>query len=230
MLNFELLSEFNLTEKQKSKLNTFYELVINYNKLFNLTAIVEEEDFLIKHFYDSLSITKFIKVDNDENIMDLGTGAGFPGICLAIFYPNANFYLVETTKKKIKFLEVVIDELSLNNVTLLNYRAELLPTKYKEFFDKVLSRAVSELRILSELSIPYLKVDGKLYSYKGIKYLEEIKNSESTLKVLNSEIKNIFSYKLPLLNIMHYIIEINKYKNCDIKYPRSYAKILKETI
>ena len=228
--DLKMLDVFNLEVEKKQKLLDYFHLVESENKKFNLTAIKEETDFLVRHFYDSLTITKELTFKENEKVMDLGTGAGFPGIPLAIYFPNTKFYLVETTTKKCNFLKMVCDQLNLNNVTILNYRCEELPSMYRNFFDYVVTRAVSELRIITELSIPFLKVGGELIAYKGINYETEIENAKNTFKILNASLKNVRPYELSLINQTRYFIMLEKNKNVDLKYPRNYSLIVKKPL
>ena len=214
----------------KKKLLDYFHLVESENKKFNLTAIKEETDFLVRHFYHSLAITKEIKFKENDKVMDLGTGAGFPGIPLAIYFPNTKFYLVETTTKKCNFLKMVCEKLNLDNVTILNSRCEELPKSYRNFFDYVVTRAVSELRIITELSIPFLKVNGELIAYKGINYEVEIENAKNTFKILNASLKNVKPYELSLINQTRYFIMVKKNKDVDEKYPRNYSLIVKKPL
>ena len=228
--DLKLLDIFNLEVAQKEKLLDYFRLVESENKKYNLTAIKEESDFLVRHFYDSLAITKEINFKQHQNIMDLGTGAGFPGIPLAIYYPETNFYLVETTTKKCNFLKMVKDQLNLKNVTILNSRCEELPASYRNFFDFVVTRAVSELRIITELGVPFLKVNGQLIAYKGINYEIEIENAKNTFTILNTSLSKVRPYELSLINQTRYFIMLTKNKETDKKYPRNYSLIVKKPL
>ena len=165
-----------VTDQQLKDLETYKNLLIEYNQKFNLTAIKTEEEIYLKHFYDSLTLIKGINLEGKKKLLDIGTGAGFPGLVLKIFYPELETTLLDSNHKKILFLETVKKELNLKNITCLNSRAENLPKEYREYFDIVTSRAVAELRILCELSIPYLKVGGKFIAMKGT-LKEEINDS-----------------------------------------------------
>lgn len=215
-----------ITEKNLEDLNIYKEMLLEYNKKFNLTAIKTEEEIYLKHFYDSLTLTKGINLKNNLKLLDIGTGAGFPGLVLKIFYPELEITLLDSNHKKIMFLEQVIQRLNLKNITCLNTRAENLPSNYREYFDIVTSRAVAHLRILSELSIPYLKVNGNLIAMKGISETE-IKESEKILAELNSNILEVIKFNLPIEGSNRSLIIIEKEKETDKKYPRSYDKIMK---
>lgn len=224
--DLNLLNEFNLNEEIKEKFIKFYNLLIEENNKYNLTSILDEKEIIEKHFFDSLSIMRFVNFDG-KSALDIGTGAGFPGIPLALTNKNAKFYLLEASKKKCNFLELAIKILDLKNVIIINARCEELSKEYRDFFDITLSRAVSELRIISELALPFTKVDGHFFAYKGINYKSEIDTSESILKSLDSTISNIFEYHLELSKQNRFIIDIKKNEKTNIKYPRQYSKILK---
>ena len=219
-LNFEI-TEQNLIDLEKYK-----DLLIEYNKKFNLTAIKTEEEIYLKHFYDSLTLTKGLSLEGNLKLLDIGTGAGFPGLVLKIFYPNLEITLLDSNNKKITFLETVIKELNLKNITCIHNRAESLPDNYREYFDIITSRAVAHLRILSELSIPYLKVGGKLIAMKGISD-EEIKESKEILNRLDSTITNVITFNLPIENSNRSLVIIEKKKETNKIYPRNYDKIMK---
>ena len=221
----ELLG-IKVTKENLAYLNIYKDLLLEYNKKFNLTAIKTEEEIYLKHFYDSLTLVKGVDLTKNLKILDIGTGAGFPGLVLKIFYPELEITLLDSNHKKIMFLEQVIKRLNLKNITCLNTRAENLPSSYREYFDIVTSRAVAHLRILSELSIPYLKVNGKLIAMKGISETE-IEESEKILTELNSNILEVIKFNLPIEGSNRSLIIIEKEKETDKKYPRSYDKIMK---
>lgn len=215
------------TKEQLKQLEIYAKMLLEYNKKFNLTAITKQEDIYLKHFYDSLTITKEIDLDQELKVLDIGTGAGFPGIVLKIFFPKLDLILLDSNNKKISFLNEVIKELGLKKIKCIHGRAEELPTNYREYFDIVTSRAVANLRVLTELSIPYLKVNGYFISLKG-KADEELKEAESTLKVLNCEIEKIEKFILPDQVSERAIIKIRKEKETPDIYPRKYDKIKKQ--
>ena len=217
------------TKEQLKQSETYAKMLLEYNKKFNLTAITKQEDIYLKHFYDSLTITKEIDLDQELKVLDIGTGAGFPGIVLKIFFPKLDLILLDSNNKKISFLNEVIKELGLKKIKCIHGRAEELPTNYREYFDIVTSRAVANLRVLTELSIPYLKVNGYFISLKG-KADEELKEAESTLKVLNCEIEKIEKFILPDQVSERAIIKIRKEKETPNIYPRKYDKIKKQVL
>lgn len=216
----------SVTKENLASLAKYKDLLVEYNKKFNLTAIKSDEEIYLKHFYDSLTLIKAYSLNGNLKLLDIGTGAGFPGIVLKIFYPDLELTLLDSNHKKIAFLEVVIKELNLKNVTCINSRAENLPKTYREYFDIVTSRAVAHLRILLELSIPYLKVGGKLIAMKGLSE-EEIKESAKILEKLDSTIVDAIKFNLPIEGSNRSLVIVQKNKKTNEIYPRSYDKIVK---
>jgi len=221
-MNIELI-------RNNKKINEFTSFLLEENKKYNLTALTDENDFFIKNILDSLLTLEYFDY-SEKTVMDLGSGAGFPGIPLAIFLPKTTFYLIEPTRKRADFLKKVRDKLNLNNVIVICNRVEDLEQIYRNKFDFVTSRAVCKLNMLLELSLPYLKVDGKLIAYKGIKYQEEIDESLCALKILKGEIKEVRKEILPFINETRFNIIVNKYDECDKKYPRLFAQIKKRPL
>lgn len=215
---------------KEEKISKYKELVLFYNKKINLTSITDSKMFDVKHIEDSLLPSKVIDFNN-KKVMDIGTGAGFPGIILAINYPSSTFYLVEPILKRCKFLEIVKNELNLDNVIIVNKRAEDLKND-KEFynFDLIVSRAVSDLRILLELSIPFLKIKGILIAYKGKDVQEEIDLSTNALKTLNSHIEKIQHDYLSIKEYERNNLIIMKDNEVDSKYPRRFNEIKKKPL
>lgn len=234
MLKNDYLSQyFNhlpifLDKSQDKEFHQFYELLIAWSKVMNLTNILAEKDVYIKHFYDSLTLSKAFKFDC-QSVLDLGSGAGFPGIPLKIAFPNLKITLVEPTLKRINFLKEVISQLSMQDITCLPKRAEDL-LDFKETFDIVTSRAVASLPILLELAIPLLKIDGYLLVMKGSNINEELQNAKKAIDVLGCKIEEIFTFELPEEFGMRNIIKIKKIKRTDEKYPRPYAQIKRKTL
>lgn len=216
----------SVTKENLASLAKYKDLLVEYNKKFNLTAIKSDEEIYLKHFYDSLTLIKAYSLNGNLKLLDIGTGAGFPGIVLKIFYPDLELTLLDSNHKKIAFLEVAIKELNLKNVTCINSRAENLPKTYREYFDIVTSRAVAHLRILLELSIPYLKVGGKLIAMKGLSE-EEIKESAKILEKLDSTIVDTIKFNLPIEGSNRSLVIVQKNKKTNEIYPRSYDKIVK---
>ncbi|WP_390889590.1 16S rRNA (guanine(527)-N(7))-methyltransferase RsmG [Pseudostreptobacillus hongkongensis] len=211
MINVEI------SEETLDNLSKYLKMLVEKNKVMNLTAIRDEEGIVEKHFIDSLLLTKLINND-EEHIIDLGTGAGFPGLVLAIYYPEKNFLLVDSVKKKVAFLDEVIQELNLKNIKTSTLRAEELIKNNREKFDLALCRGVANLRIILEYLIPFIKIGGRFLPQKL--NLNELEESENALKLLSSEVKKIYKFNLPLSNDERIILEIIKNKKTNNIYPR----------
>lgn len=212
--------------EKEELISKFINLVLLENEKFNLTAVTNLEEFKNRHIEDSLAPSKVFDFSN-KKILDLGSGAGFPGIPLAINNPSSEFYLVEPIEKRAMFLKMVKDVLLLENVKVINKRMEELPKNDK--YDVIVSRAVSELPILLELSIPYLKIGGILIAYKGKKGKEELLKAKNALKVLNATVIKIQKEKINNNDERNNIF-IKKEKECDPIYPRLYQKIKKKPL
>ena len=228
----ELLESYpfiKIDENQKNQLVSYMELTLKANESFNLTANDTKKSFMIKNIIDSLLIVKNLDLDG-KSILDLGSGAGLPGIPLAIYYKNTNFTLLEPLTKRANFLKEIAQKLGLKNVKVVNERAEIFIKNARESYDFVTSRAVSRLNILLELSIPFLKVGGKLIAYKGINYQEEINESKNALDLLSSKIIAIEEENLVQINEKRYNIFIQKNQKTSQKYPREYRLIKKKAL
>lgn len=217
------------TQEQLQSLEIYKNLLIENNQKFNLTAIKNDSDIYLKHFYDSLTLIKAIDLNQELKLLDIGTGAGFPGLVLKIFFPNLKLTLLDSNNKKITFLNQVIKELKLENITCIHARAEELTSTYKEYFDIITSRAVAHTRILLELSIPYLKVKGFFLPMKS-NFEQELKESKATLKILNSKVLDIIEFNLPIENSKRTILKIQKENLTPSIYPRKYDKIMKKPL
>lgn len=213
----------NLSSDQKEKFSKYLSYLQEYNKNVNLTAITNEEDIYLKHFYDSVISSSYFTFEN-QRILDIGTGAGFPGIPLLICFPNIKLTLLDSNNKKTIFLEKLKHELDLN-YTVITGRAEEL--KLKENFDVITSRAVSNLQILLEISVPLLKVGGNLIAYKS-NVEEELIASKNALEKLNSKVISI--NKTYIKGNLRTIIVIKKLNLTNSIYPRSYSKIKKNPL
>ena len=211
----------NITELQLKQLERYYELLVEYNKVMNLTGITDKEEVYLKHFYDSLTIAKVIDLNQYNTLCDVGTGAGFPGLVLKIIYPNLKVTLLDSLNKRLNFLNVVIKELNLKDIETVHSRAE----EYNKKFDITVARAVAPLNILLEYCIPLTKVNGYFIAMKG-------KNEEATnaLKELNSEIIETNSFLLPIEQSNRTIIKIKKIKETNKKFPRKYSEIKKNPL
>lgn len=213
-----------LTSQQLEKLNQFYELLILWNQKMNLTRIIEKEDVYLKHFYDSLTLSKVIDLKQDLTLCDVGSGAGFPGIVLKICFPNLKITLLDSLQKRVNYLNEIIKELDLKNIEAIHTRAEDYAKQNREKFDIVTARAVANLKILSELCIPMVKVNGLFIAMKA-NIEEEIENSTEILKKLDSKIEKIETFYLPIENSIRNIIMIQKQKSTNNLYPRRIEKM-----
>ncbi len=212
--------------EQLEKLETFKNLVLEKNKVMNLTAI-PEEDFDLKHFVDSLRLLDFVQLHG--RVLDLGTGAGFPGIPLALVLPQVDFVLMDSLRKRINFLEEVSLSLGLTGLELLHARAEEAARKdYREAFDFVVTRALAPLPVLLEYTIPFLKEGGYLYAYKGKKLDEELVEARGALKELGARVEEIYDYRLGEED--RKILAIKKIKATPKKYPRRPGLASKEPL
>lgn len=221
--------DVNISDDKLEKLNKYYELLVNWNNKFNLTSITEKESVYLKHFYDSICIVKTNLIKDNSTLCDIGTGAGFPGIVISIFFPKMKITLLESNKKKCEFLNEVKKELKLDNIIIENQRAEIYGKKVREEYNLITCRAVSQLRILLELSAPLLKKGGYFIPLKG-NIENEIKDSKSTLKKLNLKVEKYISYNLPVENSVRNIPLVKKLDNTPLIYPREYKKILNKPL
>lgn len=204
------------------KLDAYYNLLVYENKYYNLTAIREEKDIVIKHFYDSLIYSEHLKLVKGMKVIDIGTGAGFPGLLIAILNPDVSFTLVDSVNKKVNFLNIVIDKLSLKNVVTLNKRSELLgkDLSYRENFDIGIARSVAYLPTLSEYILPLIKVGGKMILSKEMPIEEELLSSKKALEILGGKLINQYYYKLPEFINNRIILEFEKIYKTPKTYPR----------
>ena len=211
-----------LTEVQREQFDRYYELLVEWNKVMNLTGITDYDEVNLKHFVDSLTIVRVKNMKNVENVIDIGTGAGFPGIPLKIVYPEIKIVLLDSLNKRIKFLNTVIEELGLKNIETLHGRAEDYAKKseYREKFDLCVSRAVANLSTLSEYCIPFVKVGGEFISYKSGTSDEEINEAQGAVNILGGKIEKIEKFKLPGTDMGRALVKIKKEKHTPGKYPR----------
>lgn len=221
-----------LNEKQLAMFETYYEMLVEKNKVMNLTAITEKNEVIDKHFIDSISLKKAMDVTKHVKVLDLGTGAGFPGIPLKIAYPNLQVTLLDSLNKRIKFLQEVIEELSLEEIDAIHGRAEdyAKQSGYREQFDICVSRAVANLATLSEYCLPYVKQGGCFISYKSGAVQEELEQSKKAIKELGGRVKEVIPFVLPDTDIERTFVVIEKVKQTPRKYPRKAGLPSKEPI
>lgn len=219
----------NLTKQQQEKLEKYYEILIKENQNINLTSITEKEEVYLKHFYDSLTLSKIIDLTKDMTLCDVGTGAGFPGIVLKIVYPNLKITLVDSQAKRINFLKELIKKLELKNIEVVNARMEEYSKKTEEKFDIITSRAVANTNILLEISANALKINGYIILMKA-NAETEINNMNNALKELNLEENQIVKFNLPIELSTRTLIKIKKIAKTNNKYPRDFTKIKKNPL
>ena len=216
----------SLDEKQKEQFIQFYEYLVEKNKVMNLTGITEFQEVLVKHFLDSLACVKAVDLTKVKKVMDIGTGAGFPGVPLKIAFPHLEECLLDSLKKRVNFLEETFDLLGFDKITAIHGRAEEFAKNkaYREQYDICVSRAVSNLATLSEYCLPYVKKGGLFISYKSGKV------QERAIELLGGKIKDICYFTLPDSEIERSLVVIEKVKNTPGKYPRKAGTPLKEPL
>ena len=219
-----LLNEYGLNAEQIKKFEKYSDLLLEWNEKFNLTAIKDKDEITEKHFIDSLYLDKFVDLDN-KTFLDVGSGAGFPGVPLAIAHPSLKVSLLESNGKKVKFLQEIKKELDLKNVEIIQARAEEFDKR--ESFDFVSARAVKELRILLEICFHLVKVNGHFIAYKSSNVDEEIKASKNAFKNLQIEKIDRHEYSLPKSKDNRVLLVILKEKKTLKKFPRRYSEIVK---
>lgn len=222
--------KIKIEEKNIEKFYKYMKLLLEWNKKINLTAITEPNEVILKHFVDSLTISKYI--EDNSTLVDVGTGAGFPGIPLKIIREDLEITLVDSLNKRINFLKEIIEELELKNIKAIHSRAEEFGknVKYREKFDYATSRAVANLSTLSEYLIPLVKIKGRIISMKGSEVKEELIDSKKAINVLGGKILKVDEFQLPSSDIKRNIIIIEKVKNTPNKYPRKAGTPAKDPI
>ena len=231
------LHEFDiiLSDSQTEQFLMYYELLVEKNQVMNLTAITNFDEVLKKHFVDSLSLVKAYDLSHSEaeiSLIDIGTGAGFPGIPIKIAFPNLKVTLMDSLNKRVDFLNEVIETLRLNNIEAIHGRAEdyAKPNQLREKYDLCVSRAVANLSVLSEYCLPYVKTGGKFISYKSEKVSEEISDAEYAINVLGGRIEKQIDFKLPDSDIYRNLVVIEKISETPSKYPRKAGTINKKPL
>ena len=212
----------NLSEEQIEQFIMYYDILIETNKVMNLTAITETKEVIEKHFIDSLSIVKSIDLTKQIKVIDIGTGAGFPGIPLKICYPQLEVTLLDSLNKRVKFLNDVISLLKIEKIETIHGRSEELGqnVKYRETFDICVSRAVANLSTLSEYCIPFVKIGGKFISYKSGNCKDEVQKAKRAVDKLGGKLDGIVEFYINNTDISRSLVEISKIKSTPKKYPR----------
>ena len=221
-----------LDGEQRQQFVDFYEYLVEKNKVMNLTGITEFQEVLVKHFLDSLACVKAVDIKKVKRMMDVGTGAGFPGVPLKIAFPHLEACLLDSLKKRVNFLEETFDLLKLTDITAVHGRAEEYAKNkaYRESFDLCVSRAVSNLATLSEYCLPYVKVGGSFISYKSGTVQEEAEQAEKAVKIRGGKIRDVVYFSLPDSEIQRSLVVIEKVKSTPGKYPRKAGLPSKEPI
>ena len=215
-----LANDILLTDEQASQFKEYYEMLIETNKVMNLTAVTEFEDVVRKHFIDSIMIKGKLSVEKIRTVVDIGTGAGFPGIPLKIVYPHISLTLVDSLGKRVRFLQDVVDRLNLTDTVAVHSRSEDLARnkKYRDKFELCTARAVAAMNVLSEYCLPYVKTGGYFAAYKSGNIGEEIENAEKAIAMLGGKIESadVFDF----YDMKRSIVLVKKVKNTPAKYPR----------
>lgn len=227
----------SLSEKQLAQFMDYYEILVEWNSFMNLTAITEFDEVIVKHFLDSITLgfafeQTGLPFTGTEKVIDIGTGAGFPGIPLKIVYPDMQITLLDSLNKRIKFLDAVIDKLGLSGIEAIHGRAEDFskPGQLREQYDLCVSRAVANLTTLSEYCLPYVKEGGYFVPYKSEKTQDEVQNAANALNILGGKITNQVEYDLADTDIYRNLIFIRKCKKTPAKYPRKSGLPAKEPL
>lgn len=221
-----------LSEVQRGQFNQFYELLVDWNTRMNLTGITEYDDVLSKHFFDSLTCIKGLEDWSGKKVIDVGTGAGFPGVPMKIANPTMAITLLDSLNKRIQFLDVVAEDLGLEDVELIHGRAEDYGQnpEYRETYDAAISRAVADLAVLGEYVLPFIKVGGFFVAQKSINAVDEIEQAKNAIGLLGGQIRDIIEVKVPGIDIVHALVVIEKTNETPSKYPRKAGKPTKKPL
>lgn len=223
--NFQMILsqwEIPFSALQQEQLTTYYEMLVEKNKVMNLTGITEFEDVLEKHFLDSIAVARYVDLTKEVSVIDLGTGAGFPGMPLKILFPNLKMTLADSLNKRLLFLNEVIDALGLEGVTTVHGRAEDLAmnVNYREQYDYCVSRAVANLSSLSEYCLPFVKLGGSFISYKSGEIEEELSAAKKAIFLLGGQVKEVIPFRLDGTDLRRSFVMIEKEKKTPKIYPR----------
>lgn len=221
-----------LSPETADRFLSYMEGILSWNEKVNLTAITDREEFIRKHFLDSLTCYEFPEMKKASKIIDVGTGAGFPGIPLALLFPEKHFVLMDSLKKRLKIIDELAESIGIKNVQTLHGRAEDLAKmpNHREGYDLCVSRAVANLAVLSEYTLPFLKVGGTLLAYKGPEALQEIKTSEKAIRLLGGALTEERRVLIPGLEASHVILVIDKINTTPAAYPRKAGTPAKEPL
>lgn len=228
-MNIEVFKEeveklgISLTDEELNQLALFYQLLLSWNEKMNLTRITNQEEVYLKHFYDSLTLYKEIKLETVDTLCDVGSGAGFPGIVLKIVFPNLDITLIDSLQKRVNYLNEIIKELKLSNIRAIHTRCEDYARVNREKYEVVTARAVANLKVLSELCLPLVKENGYFIAMKG-KATEELDEAKAMIGTLGGKIEHINEFSLPLEESNRTLIKIKKEKKTDKIYPRKKIK------
>lgn len=221
-----------LSEKQMEQFLQYYEMLVEKNKVMNLTAITEFDEVVEKHFLDSVSLTKQLDLHQPLKVLDLGTGAGFPGIPLKIVFPELEITLMDSLNKRVLFLKDVISSLQLENIEAVHGRAEEAARnkKYRESFDLCVSRAVANISTLSEYCLPFVKIGGSFISYKSSTIEDELEDGKKGIAILGGKVKDVYKFTLPDSELQRSFVIIEKEKKTPKAYPRKAGTPSKEPL
>ncbi len=227
------LSEWNIDidEKKLVLFNRYYDLLVSWNEKFNLTSVTQKDEVIIKHFVDSISLMKFIDISG-KKMIDVGTGAGFPGIPLKIMVPDSDIVLMDSLNKRVNFLNEVIGDLGLEGINAVHFRAEDMANdiRYRETFDIATSRAVANLTTLSEYCLPFVNIGGVFISYKSINIDEEYVTAKHAIDILGGQSDRIEKFSLPLSGPERSLVFISKKKHTPKRFPRKAGTPLKDPL
>lgn len=224
--------KIELNEEQIQQFLIYYEVLVEWNSFMNLTAITEFQEVIVKHFLDSLALVNAVNLGKTGSVIDIGTGAGFPGIPLKIAFPHLKITLLDSLNKRIKFLNEVIQKLNLEGIETIHGRAEDFAKQavYREQYDLCVSRAVANLSSLSEYCLPYVKINGQFIPYKSGSIEDEVNEAEKAIRIMGGNVQKVFHFKLLDTDMERSLVAIKKIKNTPKKYPRKAGLPTKEPI